>query len=181
MTNVVVAFSKPEDARNIKNILTRSGFKVVVVCTSGAQAISSLDNLNGGVIVSGYRFEDMLYREIYDCLPDNFEMLLVASPNRMVGNVQGGLVCLSMPLKVHDLVSTLEMIIQAQEHKRKKQRHQPKKRSEEERQLIVQAKALLMERNNMLETEAHRYLQKCSMDNGTSMVETAQMIMSLNI
>lgn len=27
--------------------------------------------------------------------------------------------------------------------------------------------------------EAHRYLQKCSMDSGTGMVETAQMVISL--
>ena len=44
---------------------------------------------------------------------------------------------------------------------------------------IDKAKALLMERNNMTEEEAHRYLQKCSMDSGTNMVETAQMVISL--
>jgi response regulator NasT len=36
-----------------------------------------------------------------------------------------------------------------------------------------------MERNSMTEEEAHRYIQKRSMDNGTGMVETAQMILSL--
>jgi len=49
----------------------------------------------------------------------------------------------------------------------------------EEKELIRQAKELLMERNHMSETEAHRYIQKCSMDSGTNMVETAQMIVSL--
>ena len=41
------------------------------------------------------------------------------------------------------------------------------------------AKTLLMERNNMTESEAHRYIQKCSMDSGTNLVETAQMVISL--
>ena len=36
-----------------------------------------------------------------------------------------------------------------------------------------------MERNNLTEEEAHRYIQKCSMDNATNMVETAQMILTL--
>ena len=45
--------------------------------------------------------------------------------------------------------------------------------------LIAKAKALLMERNNMTEAEAHRYIQKCSMDSGTNLVETAQMVISL--
>ena len=45
--------------------------------------------------------------------------------------------------------------------------------------MIEKAKAFLMERNRMTEEEAHRFLQKCSMDSGNSMVETAQMIISL--
>lgn len=36
-----------------------------------------------------------------------------------------------------------------------------------------------MERNNLTEEEAHRYMQKRSMDNGTGLTETAQMILSL--
>ena len=45
--------------------------------------------------------------------------------------------------------------------------------------MIAEAKALLMERNNMTEEEAHRYLQKTSMDSGTNLVETAQMVLSM--
>lgn len=36
-----------------------------------------------------------------------------------------------------------------------------------------------MERNHMTEEEAHRYIQKCSMDTGTNLVETAEMITTL--
>ena len=42
--------------------------------------------------------------------------------------------------------------------------------------MIAQAKALLMEINCMSEGDAHRYLQKRSMDTGARMVETAQSI-----
>ena len=45
--------------------------------------------------------------------------------------------------------------------------------------LVKEAKSLLMERNNMTEEEAHRYLQKCSMESGVNMVETAQMVLSI--
>ena len=44
---------------------------------------------------------------------------------------------------------------------------------------MQEAKELLMARNHMSEEEAHRYLQKCSMDSGTNMVETALMILAL--
>lgn len=180
MTNIVVAFSKQEDAKSIKNILMRNGFQVVAVCTSGAQVLNSVEDLNGGIIVSGYRFEDMLYRSIRDYMPKGFEMLLVASPNRFGGEMPRDIMSLPMPVKVCDLVSTVEMMCQDQIRKKRKQRQQPARRSGEDARVIAKAKELLMDRNGMTEAEAHRYIQKCSMDNGTNMVETAQMVISLN-
>ena len=64
---------------------------------------------------------------------------------------------------------------------RKKSRENVKKeRTEKEKETIRKAKELLMERHNMTEPEAHHYLQKCSMDSGTGIVEAAEMVISLN-
>ena len=84
-----------------------------------------------------------------------------------------------MPLKVHELVNTLCMMVQAQNRKQKKSQKKTTVRSKKEQEIILKAKQLLMERNHMTEEEAHKYLQKCSMDNGNSMVETAQMVLSV--
>ena len=43
MANVIVAFSKLEDAKNIKRILVKNGFDVVAVCTSGAQTLAQTE------------------------------------------------------------------------------------------------------------------------------------------
>lgn len=179
MTNIIIAFSRPEDGRNIKGILMRNGFEAAAVCTSGAQAIAAAESLHSGIVVSGYRFEDMLFDQLRQCLPAAFDMLLISSPSRFSGQSVNQVVCLPMPLKVHDLISTLEMMVQSQLRVRKKQREKPRQRSASEQDLIRQAKELLMERNNMSESQAHRYLQKCSMDSGTSLVETAEMVISL--
>lgn len=63
---------------------------------------------------------------------------------------------------------------------KKKQKSKPKVRSESDRKVITAAKELLMERNQMTEQEAHRYIQKLSMDSGNNIVETAIMIIELN-
>ena len=84
-----------------------------------------------------------------------------------------------MPLKGNDLISTVDMMIQATERRKRRQRLKPKERNPEETALIRQAKELLMDRNHLSEEEAHRYIQKCSMDSGTNMVETAQMVLSM--
>ena len=79
-----------------------------------------------------------------------------------------------------DLINTVEMMLYQLDRKIKKQKSKPKKRSVEEQKEIDRAKKMLMERNNMTEQEAFRYIQKCSMDSGTNMAETAQMIWLLN-
>lgn len=112
-------------------------------------------------------------------MPPEFAMLMVSSPSRRDVQAPEDVVCLPLPLKIYDLVSTLEMMSQAQARRRKRQRQKPKKRNDQEKRLIDQAKKLLMERNGMNEEEAHRYIQKCSMDSGTNLAETAQMVISL--
>jgi response regulator NasT len=42
---------------------------------------------------------------------------------------------------------------------------------------VEEAKKLLMERNGMTEEQAHRYIQKQSMDGGTRMIQTARLIL----
>lgn len=179
MTNIIVALPRLEDAKNIKNVLVRGGFQVTGVCTTGAQAISQADGLHDGIVVCGYKLADMVYSELYECLPEDFEMLLMAS-QRLLNECYGNdIVCLSMPLKVNDLINTVNMMSEHILARRRQRRSRPKARSAREEALINAAKELLMVRNHMNEEEAHRYLQKCSMDSGTNLVETAQMALSM--
>ena len=179
MTSIIVALPKVDDAKNMKNLLVRSGYSVEAVCTSGAQALAQADKLNDGIVVCGYKLADMLYSELHESLPQGFEMLLMASQRFLMECRDNDIVCLSMPFKLNDLVNTVEMMSNSIAYKRRKRREQPKQRNPEEVALINEAKLLLMNRNNMTEEEAHRYIQKTSMDNSTSLVETAQMVLTI--
>ncbi len=180
MTGIIVALPKPEDAKNLKNLLVRNGISVTGACTTGAQAIALADGLNDGIIICGYKLADMIYAQLHQDMPPGFEMLLMASQHIIGGGmVQGGIMCLSMPLKVHDLINTVDMMTRAIERKRRRRKSKPKERSTEEIRLIKDAKEVLMNRNHMTEEEAHKYIQKCSMDSGTNLVETAQMVLTM--
>jgi len=181
MVNMIVVFPKMEDAKGIRNLLVRHGFLVSGVCTTGAQALNYADSLNDGIIICGHRFQDMMYGELNACLPKHFEMLLVAPERYWNECTNSGIVRLPMPIRTNDLLNTVDMMAQAIMRKKKKWKAQPKERNLEDKAVIEKAKKLLMERHNMSELEAHRYIQKSSMDAGTNMVETAQMILELFI
>lgn len=179
MLEIIIVLPKIEEANQLKNLLIRSGFDVHAVCTTGAQALSFADELDAGIVISGYKLPDMLYRELNDCLPKGFEMLLLASAARFSEIGGGNIVAVSMPLKTRDLMNTLQMMMEAYRKQRKRASMRPKQRSEGDRAVLDKAKLILMQRNNMSEEEAHRYIQKNSMDSGVGLIEMAEMIISM--
>ena len=179
MNTIIVTFPRMENGKSIKRILVNNGFEVHAVCTTGAQTLQYADVLEQGIVVCAGRMQDMMYTQLREYLPLSFQVLVLDSPNLWEEEKRGDIICLSMPLKVHELTSTLEMMCHSQLRARKKQKSMSQRRSKEEEQLIRRAKEILMERNHMTEKEAHRYLQKSSMDSGTSLTEAAQMILCM--
>ena len=179
MRNIIVAFPKMEQAKSIKHILAKRGIEVTGVCTSGAQTLLQANDLGEGIVICGWHLPDMKYQELHQSLPKQFQMLLLASPQVLSQRVTEGIVCLSMPLKVHELLHTVEMMENHMARERKRRKSSPRQRSQQEQEMILQAKRLLMDRNSMTEEEAHRYLQKRSMENGIGLAETAQMVLSI--
>ena len=108
MSKIIVVFPKKDTATNIRNILVRNGLAVTGIGTTGAQAIQSAETLDEGIVICGYKMLDMMYTELREYLPDTFEMLVIASPDKWGDGIVNGVVGLTMPLKVHDLLSTLE-------------------------------------------------------------------------
>lgn len=176
MSSIIVVFPKIENGRHMKDILLRQGFLVETVCTTGAQVLSTAQLMDGGIVVGCYRFKDMFYTELLEYLPRGFEMLLIASESVLDQYGSPDVMALTQPFKVCDLIDTLQMMIAGQEKRLKSNKGE---RKAKDQKVIDNAKQLLMERNHMTEEEAHRYIQKTSMDSGTNMVETAQMILIL--
>lgn len=175
--DIIVVFPKLQDAQGIKNLLVRNGYRVAATCTSGTQAMSFMDSMDYGIVVCGYKLTDMIYSDLFQELPSTFQMMVLASRMKLENGVEDGVVCVEMPLKAYELINTLEMMSSALERIRKKGKSKPKERNVAQKAIIDEAKELLMRKKNMTEEEAHRYIQKNSMDSGTNMVETAQMVL----
>ena len=174
MSSIVIALPKIEDARKIRSVLERHGLAVASVCSTASNALSSASELGNGVLICGHRLPDMNYLDLAECMPKDFEMLLLASA-RVICEVPPSILSVEMPMKAN----TVNMILMQQERKRRKEKKKPKLRSEKEQNYISNAKMMLMQRNHLSEDDAYRYIQKSSMDSGTNMVETAQMLLML--
>ena len=132
-----------------------------------------------GILICSYAFPDMLYTEIRENLDFGINMLLITGANKVIDGISENVIFLPTPLKVHALVSSVDMLAESILRSRKRKKKFIRQKNNQDFELIKKAKDLLMERNNMTEEQAHRYLQKTSMNSGNSMLDTALMIISL--
>ncbi|MCI5937547.1 MAG: ANTAR domain-containing protein [Eubacterium sp.] len=175
---IIVALPNIEDAKKIKNVLNRNGYDDILAVNSASQVIAAANESDGGLVLCGYRLTDMHYSELYGYLPREFRMLLMASPAKLQECMIDSIFCLEMPLRGMELFNTINTMMLEVSRSTRRKKTQRKVRSQKEQKTIDEAKALLMDRNHLSENEAHKYIQKLSMDSGNSLVETAEMILA---
>lgn len=120
MVGIIVVFPNKGNAANIRNLLVRGGMDVTGACTTGAQALNYADALDEGIVVCGYKLKDMMYTELREYLPEQFEMLLIASADKWSTGMINGIVGLSMPVKAYDLMNTMDMMLRNIGQRRRK-------------------------------------------------------------
>lgn len=125
MSVVVVVLPKLDDAKKIRKILMSHGFHQVFACASASSALQEVNQHSHGLVISAYHLKDMYYVELSECLPSYFELILLGSAST-VGEAGAGVLSLTMPLKVYDLVNTVEMVLHQMERRIKKDK-KPKK------------------------------------------------------
>lgn len=173
MDRIVVAFANEEAQRRILRLLESDGWHPAAVCAAGAEVIRTVRKLGSAIVVCGFKLRDMTATDLAADLRQNAVLLAVSSAVNLEFCEGENLYKLPTPVRRADFFATLDLLRQFEE---KHLHHPPPKRREADQQLIQKAKELLMDVNRMTEAEAHRFLQKRSMDAGLKMVETAQLI-----
>ena len=181
MDHVIVAYADAKAAQKIRSVLVSNGILVSGVCTTGAQVLEAASRFSdGGLIVTGLRLPDFTALQLTESLPGGYEILLLLTPAQVALNQVLGVSCLSLPINRADLVDTVRMMLATGGSRRGKVRKEGDlrpRRTVEQQALIQEAKELLMVRNHFTEAQAHRYIQKKSMDTGKKMEETARLIL----
>ena len=173
MDRIVVAFANEEAQRRILRLLESDGYSPAACCAAGAEVIRTVRKLGSAIVVCGFKLRDMTATDLAADLWQTAVLLTVSSAVNLDFCEGENLYKLPTPVRRSDFFATLDLLRRFEE---KHLHHPPPKRREADQQLIQKAKDLLMDVNRMTEGEAHRFLQKRSMDAGLKMVETAQLI-----
>ena len=184
MKSVIIAFQNPEAAETIRRVVQMGGYSVSGVCSGGAEVLRMLEWSPTSAVVCGYRLKDTTAADIYHDLPQGVGMLVLLAQNQ-AGAVElpYGIQSVNLPLSRTALLDTLKTVIMINDKPATKKSGEDKRpgRSNADKQTIARAKELLMEQNNMTEDQAHRFIQRVSMNNGSKMIDTAAAILAGNI
>lgn len=181
MKSVVIAFSNPLLSEWVSSTLKKSGYAIEYTCTTGGDVVRVAEFCTSMVIVGGFQFPDMTVEDLAGILAGRMALVTILLPHQRDLVYRDDIVALPYPLSPVELIAAVD---RAERETAKSavvsgmaaERKGGSGRSAEEKLLILKAKNSLMERLGMTESQAHRYLQKSSMDHGLKIIEAARKI-----
>ena len=175
---IIVIFPKAETARAIRDVLIRAGYHPIKIGTSAAAARAFLRTFEEGIIIAYYRLADESASHLAEDLDPGFSMIMVGPADVFDDYAYDDVLMLAAPFHKNVLISTVETLTAGRFFQRRRHSAGNRRRSDSEQKLIENAKALLIERNRLTEEQAHRFLQKASMNRGLTLVQAAQIVLN---
>ena len=172
MTKVIVAFAEEGQCERIAGALEGAGIPVFRRCLSGAEVMRALNLCQDGVLICGAVLRDRTADGIAEDAGERMLTLVAARPERLALCENVNLFRLPWPFGRAELVSAVRMLLQLHDMRK------PSRGEGGEREIIERAKLRLMEERGLSEPEAHRMLQRASMNLGIRMTEAARRILN---
>ena len=177
MDRIIVAFASEKTRTLVARVLERGGISPTASCTSGAEVIRMVWTLGDAIVICGYKLRDMTAPELAADLQGIGTLLVVSSSANLDFCTGRNLYTLATPASPSELLASLELLQQDRTSARRRSRQAgPEQADGADRLVISRAKEILMHVNHMTEAEAHRFLQKRSMNHGVRLTEAAQSI-----
>lgn len=167
MNRLIVAFTADAVSERVCALLSASSIPVRAVCKSGAEVVRMARHMGGGVVVCGARLSDMTADQLYEDLEGLAYLLVVAKPEQLEHCESPRIFRLPLPVNRYDLTASVNMLEQLS------QMNDAPQKPPEERELILKAKARLQREHGVTEEEAHRLLQRLSMERRVKMSQIA--------
>jgi hypothetical protein len=174
METVIVAFENRNMCQQFSDLLESSLPVRCLTCHSGDQVRRLLSKEMAYCVVCGPHLTDGPAEWLYEDLPPACSLLLVGPQHRLDACGSREVFKLATPIRREEAVSTVRLLLQ---FGHRMERFVRPRRSSEERELVERAKGVLMEQKGLSEEEAHRSLQKRSMDAGQRITQTARQIL----
>lgn len=168
MRDIIIAYPVKSVALKLRLMLESEGLHVSFICAMGSSVLSISQDMREGVIVCAEMLSDMSAGNIAEHLPPDFDVVALSKSGTQ--SYMGNLIYLPLPVNRDEFISTVSILASSTSAFTR--------RDNGDAEIISNAKLIIMDRMNMTETQAHKYLQDESMKTGKKLVRLAQEIIN---
>ncbi len=172
MRQIIVAFERQSNCERFREVLESTGEFTCLLCRSAAQVKRTVGKLGLNLVVCGFKLADENCETLYFDLPRRCAMLMIAPQAQLELCTAEEVMKLSAPARRAELLASVRLLVRMD-----RSLEGPAQRSAAERELVEQAKTALMANDGMTEEQAHRFLQKQSMDCCVRLADTARRVL----
>ncbi len=165
--DIIVVYHVKRTALSICSLLNNAGLHVSDICALGATALSLVHDKIQCIIICPSMMQDMTAAELANNIPQGIDVIALSNNGSL--QYMDNLVTLPVPIDPEQFLQTVRIFASSSQSNFIR-------RSKNDDEYIQKAKECLMSSMNMTEDEAHKYLQKTSMQTRQSMLETAKKI-----
>lgn len=173
METVIVAFENGTMAQRFGELLENTGTAKCLLCRSGDQVRRLMSKQAAYCVVCGPHLSDGPAEWLAEDLPPACSLLLVGPQHMLDACASRDVYTLATPIRREEAVSTVKLLLQ---FGHRMERFTAARRSGSDQAVVNRAKRLLIDRLGMTEDQAHRELQKRSMDTGARLSHTARQV-----
>ena len=153
-------YPKKKTALAIKEMLERSGLTVSRICAGASSALEIAQQGLCGVIVCPFVMSDMTAAQLAQEAPRGFDVVALSRDG--TSQYMGNLITLPLPADREDFINTVRTLALS-----------AREAQECGDDIILRAKKALCRLRGMSEPQAHKYLQRLSMESGKKLASAA--------
>ncbi len=170
MARIIIAGVSQAAREQLSRLLASSGFDVFRLCASGSKLRRAINECGDAAVIIAGRLKDCTADELVWDFRRRVHILLIARPEVLETCESDEVFRLELPVSARDVVWAAERLTLTH-------MAQLPKRSADDKSTVEKAKLLVMQRCRLGEDEAHRLMQRYSMDHGIKMTDLAAMIL----
>ncbi len=172
LRSIIVATANQKLSSSLEKILLRASFSVETFLKSGSEVKAIQNYFDDAVLICG-PLKDIPAIYLAKELPDSWDMILLLSSNQPFPYYVSNITPVTLPVNRMDFIETVNSVVHAAAQSFASKTTAKQSRTAQDTQIIESAKRLIMKKRGLSEGDAHKLLQRYSMNLGISMVESA--------
>lgn len=173
MREIIVSAASQKLMSSLYKVLRSSGMTPVKLCKSASEVYALFSEVENALLVCG-PLKDTPSIYLAKNVPENWDVVLLLSSNEPFPYYVSNIIPVTLPINRGEFAQIVADALGFQAETYGAKATAKKVRPQEERDIIEKAKANIMEERGLCESDAHKFLQRYSMNLGITMFEAAK-------